>query len=63
MVYPSGRFFEPSLLNPEGSNFAGKPAKATALLIMSLALKCLGKFCKSLVLPSYFDTGCTSAVV
>ena len=35
-------FFEPSLLNPEGSNFAGNPAKATALLRMSLALKCLG---------------------
>ena len=39
-VYPSGSFLEPSLQRPEGSNFAGNPARATALLMMSLTLKC-----------------------
>ena len=40
-VYPSGRFLVPSLHRPDGSNFAGKPADATALLMMSLTFECL----------------------
>ena len=35
-------FFDPCLHKPNGSNFAGKSAKLTALSIISLALKSLG---------------------